>query len=153
MTLLKRLLTIALVLFVGVAVVACGSDSDSGDNGNDAGQSAGELEGTSWELLNIGSDQGWATSLPKQVDPATIEFTDGRANIFAGCNSGSGEVEVTADTITFGPVAMTQMSCGRIANQFENLIVGVLEDEAKYRIEGEQLIIDHGGYNLIFNAS
>lgn len=145
MTGARRLLAVLLVLAFGVGVVACGSDSDS--EGDSAGSA---IEGKTWQVMNIVSGGG-ATSLPKGVDPPTLELSDGQAEVFAGCNSGSGEAEVSATTIDFGPIAMTEKSCGSIKDQIEFLVNKVLQGEVTYSVNADgNLIIEKGTDSLVY---
>lgn len=159
-TQVRRFLAVLFVLVLGLGAVACGSDTDSGDNtggSEEASQSesaADGLEGVTWEVMNIASNQGWATSLPREVPPPTLRIEDGQATIFAGCNSGSGSVEVGEASLEFGPVAMTKKSCDEIRNQVEFLVNKVLQGMATYEISSEgNLAVERKGNSLIFRRS
>lgn len=148
-----------LVAILGAGLVACGSDSDSGENSTAEETSQSEpavdgIEGTTWEVMNLGSNEGWATSVPQQVPPPTLRIEDGQAAIFAGCNSGSASVEVGETTITFGPVAITKKSCEQVQNQVEFLVTKVLQGEVTYEINADgNLVIDRNGNVLVYTPA
>ncbi len=145
MTRLRTLLAVALALLLGFGVAACGSDSDS-DSSN-----ASEIEGVTWKVMNVASDQGWATSIPPQVDAPTVEFADGKADVFAGCNSGSGEVEITDTTIDFSQITLGKDSCDQTERQIEFLSEKVLTGEATYELNADgNLVLENGGTSLVF---
>ena len=54
---------------------------------------------------------------------AYLAYADGRVAVSTGCNSGSAEVEITDDTITFGPMALTRMACVGDVMAFETALV------------------------------
>ncbi len=141
----RRLLAVLFVLVLGAGVVACGSDSDSdGDSGGS------EIEGINWNLMNVAT-QGAASSLPKGVDPPTVEFSDGKVDVFAGCNSGSGEAEIGDTTIEFGPIALTRKSCGQVENQVEFLVTRAMRSEANYEVNADGLLVlENGSTSLVF---
>ncbi len=143
MTEARRLLAVLLVLVLGVGVTACGSDSDSeGDKGS-------EIEGVTWQVMNVFSN-GAASSLPADLDPPTLELSDGKANVFAGCNSGSGEAEVSEKTIDFGPIGLTMKSCGQIEDQVEAIVSKVLQGEVKYEVNADgNLVLEKGADGLV----
>jgi heat shock protein HslJ len=145
MTEARRLLAVLFVLLTGVGIAACGSDSGSdGDSGNS------EVEGVTWTVMNIAT-QGSATSLPKGVEAPTLEISDGMANIFAGCNSGSGEVELTDTTMDFGPIAMTKKSCDQVQNQIEFLVNKVLQGQVTYEVNADGfLVVERNGDSLVY---
>ena len=67
------------------------------------------LEGKAWVLDGIVSGDA-VSSVPVGVT-ASIVIEGGRAEVNLGCNRGGGSVEVTADTLTFGPLMTTKMAC------------------------------------------
>ena len=112
----------------------------------------GEVEGTAWTLTGA-MDASGATVATDDSAGATLEIVDGRANIATGCNTGSGSVEVTEDTMTFGPVATTRMACiDEKVTRLEQTFLAVLEDEAKYNVSDGKLVITNRAGTLIFEA-
>ena len=67
------------------------------------------IEGTLWVVDGIVS--GEAVSRVPEGVTASLRIVDGQAEVQFGCNSGGGPVEVTPDTLTFGPMLSTRMAC------------------------------------------
>jgi len=151
MTQVRRILAIFMVLALGIGAVACGSDSDSGSSGGGSAN-ASKIEGTTWKLMNI-ANQGSATSLPNTVKAPTLEFKDGRVNVFAGCNSGSGTAEIGDKTIAFGPIALTKKSCGDIANQLDTYVTMGLNGDVGYKLDQGNLVLEGKQLSLVFAAN
>ncbi|MEE4145183.1 MAG: META domain-containing protein [Halieaceae bacterium] len=74
--------------------------------------SAGELAGTSWQLLNITSMDD-RVDVPDTPSDYTLDFNpDGTAQIVADCNRGSGAWRSeSAGRLQFGPIASTRALC------------------------------------------
>ena len=83
---------------------------------------ADSLDGSVWKIVSLDGPAGSLTA----PDGAYIAYADGRVSISTGCNSGSAEVEVTDDTITFGPMALTRMACDGDVMEFETAVVEML---------------------------
>lgn len=109
------------------------------------------LEGTRWVLDGIVSGDA-VSSVPAGVI-AAIEFAGGRVDVEAGCNTGGGGVEVTAEKLTFGPIALTKMACEGGAMAVEQAIVTVLSGEVGYAIDADGLTLDAGEAGLRFRAA
>lgn len=158
----KKLLAILLVAVFGLGLAACGSDSDSDgtsppETTTEAETTTGSeaapdgVEGVTWTLMNIGSNEGWATSIPNTIDPPTLEIENGQAAVFTGCNSGRGSAEVSDKTITFGPVGITQMACEQAQSQIEFLVTKVLEGKVTYEINSDgNLVLERKGNTLVY---
>ena len=56
-----------------------------------------------------------------------------------GCNAGSGSVEITDTTLTFGPIATTRRSCIDELNALEASVLTVLQGAVTYEIDGDSL--------------
>ena len=67
------------------------------------------IEDTHWVLDGIVS--GDATSSVPAGVTSTLLISAGRAAVDTGCNTGSATVQNAADTLTFGPMALTRMAC------------------------------------------
>jgi heat shock protein HslJ len=96
------------------------------------------LEGTTWKV--IGTFEGDATQ-SLQTDPATIVFNGGRAEVFAGCNSGTVTYTVEGTTITFSALALTKKACADAAMTLEATVSKVLDGEKTFDIYGPKLTI------------
>ena len=77
----------------------------------------------------------------------------GRAEVNLGCNRGGGSVEVTADTLTFGPLMTTKMACEAGPGSVESAMVGVLTGPVTYTIDADVLTLNANGAGLIFRAA
>jgi heat shock protein HslJ len=97
------------------------------------------LEGTTWVLTGTVATEA-ISSLPPDAE-ATLTITDGQAAIQTGCNSGSGTVEITDTTMTFGPIAITKMACPEELTTLENSVLAVFDGEVTYEIAGDKLSI------------
>lgn len=109
------------------------------------------LEGTRWVLDGIVS--GDAVSSVPVGATASITIADGRVDVAAGCNTGGGPVAVTADTLTFGPIATTKMACEAGPASVESAILAVLSGTVDYAIDADALTLDAGNAGLIFRAA
>jgi heat shock protein HslJ len=158
MTKVRSLLAVLLVLVLGAGVAACGSDSDSDSNGStDTTKSSsaggtGDLDGTSWELMNIGIQQS-VTSLPADLATPTLEFSGDDVSVFTSCNSGSGTAAVSDASIEFGPIAMTKKGCDEVATQVETIISQTLVGDVKYEKVQGNLSLTKGQYTLVYTPA
>lgn len=109
------------------------------------------LEGRTWILDGIVSGDA-VSSVPVGVT-ASIKIEGGRVEVNAGCNMGGGPVEMTADTLTFGPIATTKMACEAGPSSVESAVLGVLAGPVTYTIDADRLTLDAGGAGLILRAA
>lgn len=113
------------------------------------------LVGTAWSLDTL-IDGETASSVPSEVSTPTLAFTDdGRVAVFTGCNRGTATVTVAADGTgaTFGPLALTRMSCGDSASSVEAAVAAVLDGEVGLAIDGASLTITKGEQALTYRAT
>lgn len=108
------------------------------------------LEDTRWILDGIESGD-IVSSVPAGVT-AAITIAGGRVDVEAGCNKGGGSVEVTPDTLTFGPIATTKMACEAGPASVESAVLGVLSGTVGYTIDGDVLTIRAGINGLTFRT-
>lgn len=106
------------------------------------------LEGRRWILEGIVSGDA-VSSVPMGVT-AAIQIDAGRVAVEAGCNRGGGTVEVTADTLTFGPIATTKMACEPDPMRVESAVLAVLSGDVAYSIDADRLTLDAGDAGLLF---
>jgi heat shock protein HslJ len=97
------------------------------------------LEGTLWQLTGTVANQG-VSSLPAET-AGSLTITAGQAAVETGCNNGSGSVEITDSTLTFGPLATTRMACPPDQSSLEATTLAVLDGEVTYEISGDKLSI------------
>lgn len=98
------------------------------------------IVGTRWVLDGIRS-QDAVSSVPEGVI-ASITIDGDTAVVEAGCNRGSAGVEITDDTVTFGPLALTRMMCEPGAMEVEDAMTALLQGEVRYRIDADRLTLD-----------
>lgn len=108
----------------------------------DAVQDA-DIEGTTWMITGTVATEA-VSSIPQGAEPS-LTITDGQAAIDTGCNQGSGSVEVTDTTLTFGPIATTKMACEPDLNDLEATVLAVLQGEVTYEIDGATMSIRTDG--------
>lgn len=101
------------------------------------------LVGTTWAVTGTVANQGVST-VP--TDPtASITITDdGTVAVDTGCNTGSGDVEVTDATLVFGPIATTLRACVDEVADLEANVLSVLQGEVAYEIDGDNLSLRTG---------
>ncbi|MBA3877939.1 MAG: hypothetical protein C0498_13640 [Anaerolinea sp.] len=109
------------------------------------------LLGTRWVVDGLISG-GAVSSVPAGVI-AALAFSDGRADVEAGCNSGGGTVEVTDTTLAFGPIGLTKMACAPEAMAVEGAVVAVLSGTVAYTIDAGALTLTAGGTGLMLRAA
>ena len=91
----------AVVLACALLASACGDDDDGGSSGASL-----ELPGTQWVLDTTALGVEGAGDVT-----ATLEFAKQRVSGSDGCNRFSGSYETDGSSLTFGPLAGTQMAC------------------------------------------
>lgn len=109
------------------------------------------LLGTHWVVDGIFSG-GTVSSVPIDVT-ATLVFADGQVDVGAGCNSGGGSVEVTANTLAFGAIGLTKKACAQGAMAVEQAVTAVLSGTVGYTIEAGTLTLNAGGRGLRLRAA
>ena len=102
-----------------------------------AGQSAAiDLTGTSWKLEDL-------TGTAALAEPeATLEFPEaGKVSGRASCNRFFGTVEISGETLVFGPLAATKMSCGEAPDAQEVRYLDALQKAERFAVDGPSLLI------------
>jgi heat shock protein HslJ len=110
------------------------------------------LEGTAWELESLVSADAVA-SVPAGVRVSTLAIAGGQISVDLGCNTGSGPVTVSADTLEIGPLATTRMACEGDAGAVETKLLEVLEGTVDYTIEADVLTIMNGDVGAVYRAA
>jgi heat shock protein HslJ len=127
---MTRLLFAALVGVLGFG--ACSEDTSD----------ATPVEGTRWEVAaTVSFDE--ATPVPEGVT-ASLTIADGTAMVEAGCNTGSGTVEVGDDQLGFGPLAITLMACSEPHADVETVVLTTLSGTVDYEVQGDELTLRRG---------
>jgi hypothetical protein len=101
------------------------------------------LEGTTW-LLDKTIPGSEITAL----------FSNGQVSGSAGCNTYQGTYRSTraagGNTIEFGPLATTRMTCDEALMEQEQIYLAALESATEYTLEGFALTITYPGGTLLF---
>ncbi len=109
------------------------------------------LAGTRWVVDGLVSGDA-VSSVPAGVVAALV-FADGQVAVEAGCNSGGGTAEIGDTTITFGPIALTEMACNPDAMAVEQAVTSVLADTVGYAIEADSLTLTGAVAGLVLRAA
>ena len=109
------------------------------------------IAGTRWVVDGIVSGET-VSSVPAGVT-ASFRIADGRVDVEAGCNTGGGTVQVTADTLTFGPIALTKMGCEPGAMAVEGAVIRVLVGTVGYTLQADVLTLDAGDTGLLLRTT
>ena len=102
-----------------------------------AAASAPGVVGTAWRLEDLGG-----TSAIPGVE-ATLEFPEaGRAAGRGSCNRFFGTVEISGESIRFGPFAATKMAClDAAANAQETKYLEALQAAERFAFDGPALLV------------
>jgi len=108
-----------------------------------------DLDGSAWVLKAISND---AVIIG---NPPTLEFKDDQIVGNGSCNTYSGSYQVKGETISFGPLARTEMYCLKpegVMDQ-EQTYLGILEVAQRFDVvEGTLTIYSDSGKTLIFQT-
>ena len=105
----------------------------------------------SWKLTAYGSPDA-PTPAVTEVD-ATLTFdADGKISGNDGCNSMSGQYEVSGDQITFSQVTSTLMACAEPQMVQEQAVYQVFSDAATFKLESGTLTIMKDNLVLVFTS-
>lgn len=109
-----------------------------------------ELTGVTWTLETL-IEGDRASSVPEGVDVPTLQVAeDGTAELFAGCNMGSGTLRADGGTLELALV-VTDMACEDEAMAVEEHVLEVLGGAfAAFEIEGSRLHVSAGERALEF---
>jgi heat shock protein HslJ len=109
------------------------------------------LLGTRWVLDGIISGDA-VSSVPVGVN-ASLVFSEGQVDVEAGCNTGSGGIQVVDNTITVSGIALTKMACEADAMTVEGAMGAVLNGTIVYEIEAGVLTLRTANAGLTFRAA
>jgi len=102
-----------------------------------------ELVDTTWMITGTVANQG-VSSVPIDSTASMTIADDGTVAVDTGCNTGSGTVEVSDDTLSFGPIAITLRACIDEIAALEASVLTVLQGEVSYEISGDTLSLRTG---------
>jgi heat shock protein HslJ len=106
---------------------------------------ADPLDGSAWGVVSL-DGPGGSFDAP---EGAYLAYAEGRVAVSTGCNNGSAEVEITDDTVTFGPMALTRMACDGEVAEFETALVQMLDGPLDYTLESDVLTLSNGESTLV----
>ncbi len=114
-------------------------------------QPSTSIENTSWVVSTLYGE----FPLPGSSPTATF----GSSNNFSangGCNTFNGTYSISGSSISIGPLAGTQMSCGEALDQQEQAYATALQSARSFTIDGSQMTLFDGNgqelLRLIFNG-
>jgi len=73
--------------------------------------------------------------------PMTLGFADGQISAFAGCNRGSGAVDLTGGRLRTGDLAMTMMGCPPPRDAADGWLSRFLSAEPSWTLTGDDLTL------------
>ena len=133
----------AVLLLASVfSAYACNSTHNSKAANPPTSNPAASLIGTEWLLRDIAGTPALDTP------PATLTFPEtGRAAGNASCNRFTGSVEITDNSLKFGPLASTRMACmdNGVSGQ-EDRYLKALGAANRYALENGKLLLYCEGY-------
>ncbi len=94
------------------------------------------LWGTGWRLEDLAG-----VGVLDRVE-ATLTFPEtGRAAGNGSCNRFAGSVEISGDSIRFGPLASTRMACAEPVSTQEGKFLSALQHAERFAFDGPALLI------------
>lgn len=138
-TAMHRLFLTALAL--GVLAAACGEDAAPPLGG---GLPGGFLVGRTFLSESV-TENGVPRSMVEGTQIGLTFQPGGRLSATAGCNHISGSVEVTADRILVGELAMTELGCAPFLHEQDQWLADFLSTGPAYALDEQQLRLDAEG--------
>jgi len=106
-----------------------------------------------WQLVRIEYPSGKVVTIEKP-QKYTVQFVgNGRMQIQADCNGGSGVVDVQGEKLAIGALVTTKMACG--PGSQDQVFLSALHNAAAYIMDGEEFIISQAfdGGELVFRRA
>lgn len=102
-----------------------------------------ELFDSGWQLTSVGEE---AVSAPGDREPHLVLHSEEKmVSGFGGCNRLSGSFELDEESIAFGPIMSTRMSCAG-ADEVEIALLSALEKAERWRFQDDLLeLLDGSG--------
>jgi heat shock protein HslJ len=140
---MHKLAALAVVGVAGLAFAGCAGQPPAGPATGPAAAPAPStaastgLWGTAWRL----GDLAGVAAIPGVE--ATLEFPEaGKAGGRGSCNRFFGTVEISGESIQFGPLAATKMACmDAAANQQETKYLAALQAAERFAFDGPALLV------------
>jgi heat shock protein HslJ len=123
------------------------------DDGSPASGRDRALEGTRWRLRGIEETTGDSVSFRSVAGSARVglRLEAGKIHFGTGCNTGSGDVRVTEDTVVLGGVVITTRGCLDAREEVEREVLEVLGGrEVEWSVDGDRLRLTVGGTTLLY---
>jgi len=138
----KPLSQLACLILIALSLCACPSTHNNKAANPAPSSSPASLLGTEWVLRDV-------TGTPALAAPqATLQFPEaGRVAGNGSCNRFTGNVEISGNTLKFGPLASTRMACvdNGVSDQ-EDRYLKALGAATRYALENGDLLIYCEGY-------
>jgi len=128
---------------LGVALgLAAATTSGCSKNAPEGTSPLNSPTGIEWQLVSIG---GTPAGIGGNGQAATLllDETSGRASGYAGCNTFSGSYLLSGESLTFGPLAMTRMACGK-GGELESRYTMALEQITEWKMTSKGLELRKG---------
>ncbi len=123
------ILTTTLFVLSAILLSACGS-----------AETSAKLAGTTWKLASYGPADA-QTPAADGIDTQIVFGDDGKVSGSMGCNRFSGSFSQKGDSITFGPIAATEMACPEPQMTQESSAFQVLVGSVKFEQNDANLTI------------
>lgn len=129
---------LSVVLPLLLAAIGCGPKPSA--DAPAASPSGVSITDRDWVLVSLGER---SSPIGAKDQPITLRFeaSTSRAVGFAGCNRFNSTYTLTANTVSFGPVAATRMSCGD-ADEIERSFLATLSTIKTYEATGSTLTLN-----------
>lgn len=128
---MKKYLPLLATLFIlsTILLSACGITDTSA-----------KLAGTSWKLVSYGSVEGQISAV-EGIDTKLDFGSDGSVSGSMGCNRFSGSYIQKGDSLTFSPIAATEMACPEPQMTQESSAFQVMVETVKFKLKEDTLTI------------
>lgn len=137
----------AFVVALALPLAACANSSDSGA----AADTPPSLAGTAWDLTQYApAGASELAPVPEGVTP-TAEFTADQVSGSGGCNRFTGGYTTDGDTITFGPLASTQIACEGDAGTVEADYFARLGEAKTYAVKDKTLTFSDSAGTVVLS--
>lgn len=128
---MKKNLPLLATLFIlsTILLSACGTTDTSA-----------KLAGTSWKLVSYGLVEGQISAV-EGIDTQLDFGSDGSVSGSMGCNRFSGSYSQKGDSLTFSPIAATEMACPEPQMTQESSAFQVMVETVKFKMKEDTLTI------------
>ena len=143
----RHTVVLGAILSLALLVTGClPTGSALGEGGQPAPSEAIELDGTRWDVVELGGE-------PVTGDAqGTLDFSGGQVSGVGFCNGFGGVYELDGTELTFGELAQTLMACLEPEGvmELESAYMAALNSATAYRLDGDNLVLtDAEGTDLV----